>query len=87
MATATVAFDKSSYNVGDTITVTVTDPAIVGSVETESASYVESDGDKVTVNTTIQHAGAAIGVLSSSSGRTYTKVSQDGSTVVFTSKA
>jgi hypothetical protein len=84
---ATIAFDKPSYNSGDTITVTVTDPSLVGIVETEADSYTEADGTKVSVSTTIQHPGAQLGTLTSSTGRVYTKVSQNGATVVYTSKA
>lgn len=84
---ATLVFDKPSYNVGDVITVTVTDPSLVGLVETESDSYTEADGTKVTVSTTIKHPGAAVGTLVSSSGRVYTRVSVTGDVIVYTTTA
>jgi len=84
---ATIAFDKPSYNTGDTITVTVTDPSLVGLVEPESDSYTEADGTQVTVATTIKHPGAALGTLVSSSGRVYTRVSVTGAVVVYTATA
>lgn len=85
--TPTATFDKPSYNVGDPITLTVIDPTLVGATETENASYTEADGDAVTQVTTIKHPGAAVGVLTSSTGRVYTLVSQTGATLIYTAKA
>ena len=86
-ATSTITFDKASYTVGDTITVTVVDSSLLGITESETATYTESDGDKVTQVTTIQHPDVVAGGLISSTARVYTKASQTGATVVYTGKA
>ena len=84
---ATLTFDKISYNAGDLITVTVTDASIVATTETETDTYTESDGDHVTVNTTIDHPAKPVGTLTSSSGRTYALISTTGATIVYTATA
>ena len=83
----TLTFDKPSYNVGDTITVTVNDPHLLATTETETDTYTETDGDHVTVATTINHPAALPGTLVSSSGRVYTRGPITGSTLVYTATA
>ena len=85
--TATLVFDKPGYNVGDIITVTVTDPTLLATTETETDTYTETDGDHVTVATTIGHPGARAGTLVSSTGRVYTRVSVTGAVIVYTATA
>ena len=85
--TATLVFDKASYTVGDLITVTVTDPSLLATTETETNTYTETNADHVTVVTTINHPGAAVGTFVSSSGRVYTRVSVTGDVIVYTAKA
>jgi hypothetical protein len=75
----TAALDKSSYNAGDTMTLTVVSDKRLSSDTIDA----QAGGEDVKVTTTIQ-TGVAI---TDSSGRTWTLKSDDGKTAVYTSKA
>jgi hypothetical protein len=81
--TATVTLDKASYTPGQLMTATVTYTAASTGL-TLSANVTDINGNVVaTASATI---GASV-VASSSPARTWTKVSDNGSTAVFTATA
>ena len=90
-----IVFDRSSYNKGDLVTITVTDssraaiPAIPDSVEEVTASAVLSTGQVVNTITTVKTPGApavpakAPGTISVTGGRVAAMVpNSDTGTVV-----
>jgi hypothetical protein len=89
-SSVTVSTDKTSYQPGDTIQVTVEyqDPANPGTTLTVTATVTNNDGTTVEGTTEVQVGGAAAEPLpvsvSDSFGGTYTQQSNDAGTAVFT---
>lgn len=88
--TVTVTTDKTSYNSGDPIQVTVeyTDPANPGTTLTVTATVTNSDGSTSTGTAEVQ-VGAVAAVplavaVTDSFGDTYTQQSNEAGTAVFT---
>lgn len=75
----TATLDKASYNVGDTMTLTVVSDKRI----TSDTIAIQSAGDDAQVTTTVQ-AGV---VVNDPAGRTWTSESDDGKTAVFTATA
>jgi hypothetical protein len=75
-----ITFDKATYAPGDTVTAT-----IVASTrkKTSTATFDMGGGNVLTGQLTIQ----ANGTLSDTGNHTWTKVSDDGTTAVYTTKA
>lgn len=86
----TVTTDKSSYQPGDTIQVTVEyqDPDNPGTTLTITGTVTQNDGSTVTGETTVQVGGSAAVALpvsvTDSFGASYTEQSNDAGTAVFT---
>jgi hypothetical protein len=92
--TGSLSTDKASYVVGDTITVTVThgDSANVPEKVTLTGTIVDANGVAGTVqgDVTITHTSSLVTTVKSvvdTDGRTYTQVSDDGATSVWTATA
>lgn len=95
--TGTLTTDKTTYNAGDTITVTIKRSAVSAPVvesDTISGTVTDVEGDSLTLSAApvqITKPGATeattVVVVSDSDGRTFTKVSDDGTTWVGTAKA
>lgn len=95
--TGTLTTDKTTYNTGDTITVTIKRAAVSAAVteaDTITGTVTDAEGDSLTLNAApvqISKPGVAeastVVVVSDSDGRTFTKTSDDGSTWIGTAKA
>jgi flagellar basal body L-ring protein FlgH len=89
-APVTVSTDKTAYNVGDPITVTVeyADPANPGSTLTVTATVTNADGSTATGTVDVNVGGAPAQPLqvavTDSFGGSYTQQSNDPGTAVFT---
>jgi hypothetical protein len=89
-SSVTVTTDKSSYQAGDAIQVTVeyTDPANPGTTLTVTATVTASDGSTTEGTAQVQVGGSAAEPLnvsvSDSFGGAYTQQSNDAGTAVFT---
>lgn len=88
-AAPTVTTDKASYAPGDAITVTVeyTDPANPGTTLTITATVTNSDGTTSTGTASVQVGGSPANPLpvsvTDSFGDSYTQVSNEAGTAVF----
>lgn len=95
--TGTLTTDKTTYNAGDTITVTIKVAAVSApatETDTISGTVTDAEGDSITLTSApvqINKPGVAepvtVVVVSDSDSRVFTKVSWDGATWVGTAKA
>jgi len=82
-----VSTDKPTYNVGDTVTATVVYSDPDAHVYTLTGTAVDQEGHQTQATSTFAISDPVTVTVTDDGGRAWTKVSDTGSTAVFTAKA
>lgn len=88
MATPTLSasLDKTTYAPGDTATLTVTYADADNRTSTTTVTGTDQAGNAATATVVVREADPVALVVSDDGGRTWAKVSDNGSIAVFTTK-